>query len=64
LQKFQRTRLFAKKSKTWCVYFLCAVAKVKNIKKFEKKKNHKKTTTRAKIREKERNRKREKKSST
>jgi hypothetical protein len=53
-----------KKSKTWCVYFLCAVAKVKNIKKFEKKKNHKKTTTRAKIREKERNRKREKKSST
>jgi hypothetical protein len=30
-----------KKSKTWCVFFLCAAAKEKNIKKiFEK--NHKK----------------------
>jgi hypothetical protein len=38
LQKFQRMRLCTKKSKTWCVSFLCAAAKEKNIKKiFEKK---------------------------
>jgi hypothetical protein len=43
LQKFQRTRLCTKKSETWCVSFLCAAAKEKNIKKiFEKKKNRKK----------------------
>jgi hypothetical protein len=36
-------RLCTKKSETWCVSFLCAAAKEKNIKKiFEKKKNRKK----------------------
>jgi hypothetical protein len=53
LQKFQRTRC-AKNSKTWCVCFLCATAKEKNVKKYLKKIKiaKKKTTTRAKMREK------------
>jgi hypothetical protein len=49
-----------KKSKTWCVYFLCAATKEKNIKKYLKKEYRKKTTSRAKIREKEKKRKTEK----
>jgi hypothetical protein len=37
LQKFQRTRHCTKKTETWCVIFLCAAAKEKNIEKiFEK----------------------------
>jgi hypothetical protein len=47
-----------KKCKTWCISLLCATAKDKNIKNiFEKRKNHKKTTTSAKIREKVKKRK-------
>jgi hypothetical protein len=58
LQKFQTTRLCTKKTETWCVSFLCATAKEKNIKKiFEKKRKIPKKTTRAKIRKKEKKRK-------
>jgi hypothetical protein len=47
-----------KKSKTWCVYFLCVAAKDKNIKTYLKNKNCKKI---AKIKGKEKKRKQEKK---
>jgi hypothetical protein len=59
-----RGRVFVqKKSKTWCVYFLCAAAKDKNIKKiFEKRKIAKKHRKSRKKRKKRR--KQEKKSST
>src|SRR5207247_6072574 len=50
LQIFQRPSLCTENSKTWCVSFLCATGKQKNIKKiFEKKRKFaKKTTTREK----------------